>query len=350
MFFHQSFKISTLMEAPERRQETLSLIEKAFKYSQPHQFAIDFYPLINPHNAQNCHIIIDPRTDRVIAHSAVLMRTLGNHGFKTNVAVFGGIAVDENYQRQGIMANLMRYLINEYQEDTGLFILWSDLHSLYAKHRFYRCGGQIQLGDRQLDLDLEQKFCKKKFSQLEKSELEQIKMIYQDQLLQWNTSFFRSKQDWDAILNIESADIFLYKIDGGRIGGYFIANKGFDLQDIIHEVGYLAECKHYLLEALSPYRTWINEQERLFFPNAQLLFAALMRIGSPVIFSQFIRQWSQGEITINSVDEHSVCFDFQHQNYQEDIEHFLTNIFGPCPIKEFEKFGPPLYLSGLDSV
>lgn len=350
MMFNKKYRITTLEDEPERRTETIQLIEKAFGYSDLHQFAVDFFPLVGPNNAQNCHIVIDSESNKVVAHTAVLLRLLGNTHFKSSTAILGGISVDPTYQRQGIMSHLIRYIIKEYEEDIALFFLWSDLHSLYGKHHFFPTGGQIQLGNSPLDSSIDEHFEKKKFSQLEVSDWKDIQEIYQNETLKWHTSFIRGERDWQAIQAIESADLYIFRSPSGRIGGYFVANKGFDLSNIVHEIGYLPEYKAAILQKIEKYRVWLPEQEKLFFPHSTLQYMALMRIGSPEIFSHFIRNWSQGEIAIARIAGGIVNFRFQKEEYQENIQHFLSIVFGPSPVKEFEKFGPPLYLSGLDSV
>lgn len=352
MPIHQQFKLTTLAAAPERRQEVIDLISRAFQYPEHHCVDVDFHLLLTHQNAQNCHLVLDPKTERVIAHTAISLRVLGNQYFSTNVAIFGGIAVDDRYQGQGIMSNLLRYLINEYQDDIGFFMLWSDRHPLYAKHLFFPCGGQIQLGSKAIDSGLEKIFIKTKFQHLSSDQQQQIEAIHRNETLKWHTGFARTSTDWLHISNISSADWYLYPHPqkNSIIGGYFVANKGHDLQNIIHEIGYLPDLKNELLSKLRDYRLWLPEAEKLFYPDAELQFAALMRIGALAPFSSFIRNWSQGEIQVTSIAGQNVEFLFQRQNYQESHQHFLTAIFGPSPIKEFEKFGPPLYLSGLDSV
>ena len=48
---------TTLAQYPQLFDETNSLIEKALNYPPSEKFFVDFYPMMNPKNFKNNHII-----------------------------------------------------------------------------------------------------------------------------------------------------------------------------------------------------------------------------------------------------------------------------------------------------
>ena len=79
--------ITNLSASPEKKNETIALIEECFNYPTQYSFETDFYPLVNSKNAINNHILIDQHTNEVIAHVGVKKRLL-NVGDETFSCVF----------------------------------------------------------------------------------------------------------------------------------------------------------------------------------------------------------------------------------------------------------------------
>ncbi len=350
MIFEKQFKITTLEEAPHLLDETLCLIEDGFNYPDGSNFAIDFAPLVNESNFQNNHLIYDFISKKVVGHIGVVLRHLGNGHFQMRVALIGGVVVHKEYQQLGLFSHLMKYVLQEYAEDAGLFVLWSDLHDVYKKYFFYPAGGQIQLGLKDIDTELEEQFEKTKYFLLDEKEKLQIKEIYNKQVCHNYTTLLRTEIDWKAISSITSSDLYIKRSDQNKIVSYFFTNKGHDLTNIIHEVGFLPDYKIWTLDNLKKYKLWLPQEEKLFYPAELTLYMALLKIGEVSEFNQFISHWSRGELKVKKIAHGRIIFRYRSEEYEEAIEQFLTFVFGPTPIKEFEKYGPPLYLSGLDSI
>ncbi|MCK5884788.1 MAG: GNAT family N-acetyltransferase [Bacteriovoracaceae bacterium] len=350
MIFDKKFKITTLEEAPDRLDETVALIENGFNYPEGQNFVVDFAPLINESNFQNNHIIIDFTKNIIVGHIGVVLRRLGNKNIQMRVALIGGVVTHKDYQQMGLFSHLMKYVMKEYHEDSGLFLLWSDLPELYKKYSFFPAGGQVQLGTRDLDNELEKHFEKTKLFLLSDKERIQIKEIYNKETAHSYTTLVRTEIDWSAISRITSADLYIKRDDEGIISSYFFANKGHDLANIIHEVGFKSNFKNWTMDLLQEYKLWLPEQEKLFFNTNKTIYMAMIKIGEVAEFNRFLAKWSRGELKIKTIANARVIFRYRSEEYEEPLNLFLTFIFGPTPLKEFEKYGPPLYLSGLDSI
>ena len=86
-------KIFRLSEKPSCFAATLKLIERSFGYKDPHSFEIDFAPLIDKSNFENCFILLD-ESEKVIAHIGAKDRTITLGNEKFIFTMLGGIAVD----------------------------------------------------------------------------------------------------------------------------------------------------------------------------------------------------------------------------------------------------------------
>jgi predicted N-acetyltransferase YhbS len=132
--------ITNLKSSPPLLASTLSLIEKAFQYEKGHHFDVDFAPLMDESNHENCFVKLNTEGN-VIAHIGFCKRTLGGHP----IGMLGGIAVDERYRGEGYFQELMQEIISEHRGNVAFFLLWSDQEKLYKKFGFYLCGAQIEL-------------------------------------------------------------------------------------------------------------------------------------------------------------------------------------------------------------
>ena len=56
-----NFVLTTLSSNPEYFEEVIRLIEEEFHYSENQSFEMDFSPLVDPLNFENCFLYIDIR-------------------------------------------------------------------------------------------------------------------------------------------------------------------------------------------------------------------------------------------------------------------------------------------------
>lgn len=346
-----NYRITTLEKEPSKIGETIELLESAFAYDSENSFQSDFYPLLNNSNYQNCHIMVSLTDDKVAAHIGVLMKRLGTKSFMTNVAFIGGIAVRKDQQKLGIFSHLFRYIIKEYEDQASMMLLWSDRLDMYEKFYFYPAIGQIQTGSEpKLGEKVLNEFIKTDFTSISENDLNEIKDIYRKDTSKNYTTTMRTSADWKNIAKIKGADLYVKKIDD-KVVSYFIINKGFDLKNIIHEVGFRKSEKQSFINLLKENQVWLPEAENLFTNgHFEKHFMALIKIGDLKRFNRFIKTWSNGEMTVLEISRDSITFRHQGISYTEKLGQFLTFVFGPGPLNEFKKYGPPLYLSGLDSV
>ena len=342
--------ITTLENHKELYQQTLALIEKTFNYDKKNHYKVDFHLLMNPLNAQNNHILLDRRTKTLIGHIGVCLRTMAIGNFHTNVALLGGIAINPQHQKKGFMEKLIKKVIVQYQNKVSLFILWSNLDELYHKFDFFQINGQIQTGTKNIIGHKIAGFEKSNFSLLSNEEFLQIKYLYQKNLCQQYTTLLRNKQTWDLIKKIESTTLYLKKDKNNLIKGYFCVGKGQDLQNIIHELVYEAEDDN-IIDQLSPFKLWLPQTK---FDKkvsvSQLTYLGLFKIGNSDYFKKLISFWSNNKILIKNISKKEIQFLYEKNEYKRNPKDFLMDLFGFPPIKEFENFGKPIYISGLDSV
>ncbi len=336
-------ELTSLEKHPEFRQQTIQLIEKAFNYTTPYQFAIDFYPLMAPDNAANNHIVIKDK--RVIAHLGVQLRKFnGDH----QVALLGGIAVDENYRGQGVFTKLMNKIIDQYTDHVAMFLLWSDKTSLYERFEFHLAIGQLAPIKKELLPDQLKGFIKKPLNQLSSVEQQDIQELYQAMAIHY-TCLERDPMHWNNIFNIASTDAYLYYDEDQILQYYFFANKGFDLQNIIHEVGFELSQKENLFRKISAYNLWLPESEISYFPEGPITYMASIKIGNSQHFKNFISDWSSQKIKLKKIDN-EVIFIFEDKEFVTSLNDFLQYIWGPYPFDQFADIGLPIYIPGVDSI
>src|SRR4051812_32651799 len=111
-------KITTLKDAPHLYSATISLIERSFEYKKPNKFEIDFAPLVDKSNFANCFIMVD-ENESVVAHIGVCERNI--LGF--NMAMLGGIAVDEARRGEGFFQELIQDVLAEKRSEVAFFLL-----------------------------------------------------------------------------------------------------------------------------------------------------------------------------------------------------------------------------------
>ena len=218
------YKASNLELNPELIDQTLSLIEDCFEYSKENSFKVDFYPLFNPNNFKNCHILVD-ENNQVVAHIGQKKRTLGS---SFDSSLWGGIAVHKEFQGKGIFKNFFKSLLEKENEKT-IQILWSGDPDLYTKLGFELKHQQFEY--HQEDGNSEFQLIDK--STIDSLDLEMIKSLYHQKSENF-LMFRRTDQDWSDWKQVTSADLYIQK-KGEEIISYFLINKGQDLTNVIHE-------------------------------------------------------------------------------------------------------------------
>lgn len=332
-------KITTLKDAPHLYQATISLIESAFQYEEPHHFSIDFATLISESNFHNCFIKID-ESEKVIAHIGVCESEI----LGTPVAMLGGIAVDKNHRGEGHFQELMQDVLAEKKSDVAFFLLWSDQENLYRKYGFHLCGAQIEMNQ----TIGEKKFIKSKLDKLSEEQKQQLKHIHSQSFALIYTTIDRTQESWKKLEQIKSADLF-YLEENQKLTSYFFMNKGQDLEGIIYEYGTLKDLPSFLHEISVYGKVWLGSD--IVTPDS-IQYQFFMAIANPRIFGQFVEKYSSGKILIRDINsiKQEVYFDFNQETLSLELDDFLRGLFGPGIFEEVEASVKPIFISGLDSI
>ncbi|MBC7712831.1 MAG: GNAT family N-acetyltransferase [Rhizobacter sp.] len=345
------FTLTTLSENPEYFEEVIALIEKEFHYDSNMSYAKDFALLMDPLNFENCYLYVDQTTNHVVSHLAVCERVMIKNNSSIKVAFIGGIATVKEYRGRDLFKNLMNHAILSHSKECAFFILWSEITGLYEKFSFYLSGGLIETGHSVLSSnDRPIGFSKTTFKELPSKDFDDLKKIYQ----QFNEKYFftvvREEKEWSIIRDMTSIDLYIKKNADGILEQYFCINKGRDLSNIIHEVG--CHPDHYLglMKSLQKYRTWLPESELSLSGNKDVFYTAFMRLGNFEQLQMFLKSISNEEMELYSMTGDLISFRFAENEYQVSQKDFLQFLFGPKPIKEFEKFLLSPYIPGTDSI
>lgn len=333
---------TTLAKLPDYYDRYIELIEKAFEYTRPWSFEIDFQPLISPLNFDHCHMIV--KDGDIIATTAARKRTFGFQNFSVPSILFGGIAVAENYRGSGIFSDFFEYLLSHYKK-VGLFFLWSDLTQLYKKFGFYECGAFIQSGG--------QKFLEKglPYAELSRQDQSSIRNLTKEKIEKRYLSFKRDSPYWEEISKVTSVHFHLHRDDRQKVIGYFVSGKGQDLQGIIHEFAFQDERHETLwLEEYSKYSIWLPGNYNQIFNRKNFFFSAFTKIGNTDVFRKFIQNLTGQKILIENIDVQNISFSFSRNAFTLSHDQFLKGLFGPNKIKDFEGLVPEIYIPGLDSI
>ena len=332
---------TTLSQLPKLFDETNDLIEKSLDYPPTENFWIDFYPVMNPANFKNNHILYD---QEVMAHVGVNFREIICHDNILPVGLLGGVAVKNAYRGKGFLKKLLNDIFIKHEKEVGLFILWSNLEQLYEKFNFFPAGAFL---DGSLKGDIPGIYTRTKFKYLNSADFKKIQRIYSEVLCKEYFTFKRSHINWQLIKKIDSTELFISRDERGEINSYFCKGKGGDLKGVIHEVGYLKENKEQVLDLLGSQRLWLPSLGR---ESESLNFLGLFRIGNPQILSDFLEKRSGGDLKILEMIKNDVIFEFKNRTHSAPARDFLQYIFGPFPPKEFKDIACTLFFSGLDSI
>lgn len=345
-----NFILTTLSKSPDYYEKIVALIEEEFLYDQRNRFDRDFAPLINPHNFDNCYFFIDRETSSVAAHLAVCPRKVIKNETEMNVTFIGGIATHKKFRGQSLFKKLMEHALEEHMPTTGLFILWSDIENLYEKFEFNRTGGFFESGSKAFAPGENiPGFNRTKFTQLTDIDFNRIIQLYSRSIESRLFTVKREEKDWSIIRDMESIDVFTRRDSSGEIDRYFCANKGKDLNHVIHELGASSEEQFkVLLKETANYRTWLPES----LPHAgkDIYFTAFFRMGSVKLLNNFLKDITGNDLNIITSTEEKIVFDFKRKQYEASPKDFLHHLFGPRPSEEFSDLGLSLYVCGADSI
>ena len=332
-------KITTLKDAPHLYSATISLIEKSFEYKRPNKFEIDFAPLIDKSNFANCFIMVD-ENESVIAHIGVCERNI--LGF--NMAMLGGIAVDEARRGEGFFQELMQDVLAEKRSEVAFFLLWSDQEKLYKKYGFNLCGTQIEIPESKN----KKTFIETKLHSLNEKQKKEVQEIYNKSFAQIYTTVERTEDDWTLLAKVTSAALF-FEEENGKIVSYFIMNKGQDLTGIIYEYGTLKDIKA-LIPKMSAYgKVWLGSN---FIQAEEMQYQFFLCPGDTRIFSDFVKVFTNEKMLIREISlmKQEVYFYFNEELLSLEVEDFLRGIMGPGIFEEIEAEIKPLFISGLVSI
>jgi hypothetical protein len=334
----QNNTLVTLESHPELRTKVLGIIEKAFNYSEGHSFQSDFYPLFCEDNSENCHVLL--KEGIPIGHIGVLKKSIRVADRDHPVLLIGGIAMTEECRGKGFFSDFFNCVLSLYKDDVALFFLWGNFTDLYLKFHFYEVGEIFQWGEKPFgSSDSPSVFKKVLLSECDFEQLERIRQKYYKEALILN----RSKEDWEKLSCISGMQIYTY---GTPVNSYFFANKGMDLQGVIHEIAgdYPFEQDSFFINR----KTWASVSSK--HSKETILFSSFVRIGDEQSFRNFIESISSGKIKITSISEKFVAFTFGGQEFSLEPELLLTGLFGPGPFSEFQSFIRPLAIMGPDSI
>ncbi|MEI8347916.1 MAG: GNAT family N-acetyltransferase, partial [Pseudomonadota bacterium] len=255
------FVLSDFQKNPEFFDPTIQMIERAFGYSADYKYAVDFFPLFDARYRSRNHILIDQVREKVVGHIGVKIHQLGNlqGSLSMPVAFLGGIAIDLDHQKQGLLKEMLPLVLQKYQNDVGLFLLWSNLSEVYAKFGFQEIGEVAQTGETPLPSEIEG-FEKSKLDNLNAADYQQVKKLYLEFVVGQFITVLRQDRDWQMLRFVSSTDLYLHRDSRGSVDLYFMANKGQDLPGIIHEIAGTKTALDLWLPKLSQYPCWLPGQ------------------------------------------------------------------------------------------
>ena len=345
------YTLTTLSENPQYFEEVIALIEKEFHYSGNLSYAKDFALLMDPLNFENCYLYVDQETNSVVSHLAVCPRTMIKNGFEIKVGLIGGIATKVNFRGRELFKNLINHALLIHSRDCALFILWSEITGLYEKFSFHLCGGLIETGHAVFSLsDRPAGFNKTSFKDLSIKDFVNIQDLYAKFNQKYFFTVIRTEEEWSIIKEMSSIDLYVKKNEEGTIEQYFCINKGRDLTNIIHEIGCVPEQYLLLMRSLQKFKTWLPESELSLSSNKDIFFTAFIRLGNFEILKDFLKNVSGEELELYSITGDLISFRFNTIEHQATQKDFMQFIFGPRPLKEFEKFLLSPYIPGTDSI
>jgi hypothetical protein len=317
--------VLTLNDRPEKLEECLSLITTAFNYPDKYSYKEDFALLTQTKNHSNCYFIEEE--GQVVATLFTLPRKLLYKDTAIPVLFLGGISVRDENRGGGLFRSLLETvtLLNSHN---ALFLLWSDLSSLYEKFSFHEFGLVQQIEEASNDLDILTPGAISLRPQLKKSyeEISQNCLIPE-----------RTDEDWDSLLSSSSIS-FLQDKNGSS---YFVG-KGYDLQGICHE--------HYLFATddsplVPKYWNYAPSEDA-----RDLRYMGFLRLGNLEVLSELLDYTSGGRLKILERTEGLIKVSFDQEDFELSDRDFIQGLWGPGKITEWIGLVPQIRIMGFDSV
>jgi predicted acetyltransferase len=316
-------EVKNLQNDPTQLPKCLHLIEESFSYEEQYSYAEDFKLLINESNYRNCFYLQD--NENIVCTVFALPRELIHKSSALPVIFIGGISVNKDYQGQGHFRTLLEAVLSFYS-DNALYLLWSDLSSMYEKFNFYEFGLIQEVTGQNTEATL---------TPISSSAFQDLSNQY-NQLSQQFILPRRSKSDWDILKSTSSIQKLT---DQENI--YFI-DKGMDLKNIIHE------CYPLNINNQTPYTLWSFKESEL--SNNQARYTGFMRLGNIEVLSTFISSISNQRLSIQRFEDDQLEILFDQDVYHIKPKDFIQGLWGPGRVQEWSDFIPTLIIFGFDSV
>jgi predicted N-acetyltransferase YhbS len=331
-----NLKITTLSEQPDLIDQATGLIETQLGYSFDNSFAVDFYPLFNEKNWENCFVLVD--NDKVVAHLGVKFTSIVVQDAHFPLAFLGGICVATEQQGRGHLRVLLNYVIEQFESTVALFCLWSELDQLYQKFDFHEAGNIYQLNGQRNPSELKG-LPPSQLTTLQKVQMKHLRSLLQERI----HLLHRTDQDWEDIFKVESSR-FVIADDF-----YLVYNKGQDLDGIIHEFAH--SNPEEFSKAFSGFQLWTPCPHDLSAVGHSL-YLGHFRIGAHSHFSPLIAQLTNKKIEILASNHKEVEFALAEKEIRTKISSrdFLQGCLGPHYIRELNLLQKPIFISGLESV
>ncbi len=332
-----NYEYARLDAFPELVTQANSLIEEAFSYQKPHQFSVDFAPLAGVRNLHNRHILIDPQTERIVAHVGTRLKSFVWMGETIPVAMIGGIAVDKDLRGQGLFQFLFEHVLTKLHSQCALFLLWSDKHELYQKWHFHLAGKQWcyrQMGAEKTHNSILLKDANAK-------DKERIAYLYRTQVNQNYFSPLRDDADWEDFAQITSAELILMN------EGYAFRGKGMDLQGVIHDFAHIKGVAGVLSELGNAGVLWAAKNEN--FEDHVLQELQQVGLWRPNTHPMALKKISHLMGCEVNYRENAFVVEREGHSIKLNAEELLDEIFnfGKHGIK---KDSVNVYIGGLDSI
>jgi len=326
--------LKNLKAYPQYWNQTLALIEKAFKYQSAFNFKDDFITLMNEENANHLYILTE--NEKVIAHLGVKIRDINIEDKRIPIAMMGGIAVDENHRGQGLFSYLMNEVKKIHHDDVSAFILWSDLPTMYEKHHFYLCGSQYPLTKK------EEKNTYLHLTNPTENEKKQIQNIHKNFFQKHFAYVERTELDWEQLFQSKSSQIWVNERE--NITSYFVKNKGQDLHNIIHEYATLENRTEFLKQISHWGEVWMTQD---YFHEENAHFQFLLSAGKKI--DLLVNHLTEKDIVVEHVSGDECQFKFKGTDYIMSCSDFFSGVFGPARFSEL-KNNKDLFIAGWDSI
>jgi predicted N-acetyltransferase YhbS len=338
---NEALSIETIQENPDAYRNIIKLIERCFQYEKINHFDIDFYPLINQSNWNNCFVL--KMNNQIIGHIGTLTKNFFYQNTFFPVAMIGGISIDHNYQGRGYLKHFLNAVLNNLNNRVAMILLWSNQNDLYQKFNFYEFGEQFEYI---ISPNIINNYQMTKLNTIPAQDITQLNQLYQKQ---YSSLFYLPREitQWRELSHVGSADLFIKRNSQNHIESYFFMNKGQDLCNIIYEACSLPS--HHHLKESNGLKLW--SPFKLKSPNKKH-FYCMGRIGNKNYFSKMIETITNNLITINNVDQpnQNITFEYAQNTITLNMNDFLQGIWGPTRFKELQRILPNIFISGLESI